>query len=147
MKNTMKKNEIVVSEVRSLQSFIYVVRGVQVMLDCDLAALYGYTTKDFNRQVKNNIEKFDEDFRFQLTSDELRDLRCKISTSSLNWGGTRYLPYAFTEQGVYMLMTVLRGELATRQSKAIVRTAISSANASSCSFRSRPRAMYRRSPI
>ena len=122
MKRKIDENQVVVSEIQSLQSLIYVVRGVQVMLDCDLAALYGYTTKDFNRQVKNNIEKFDEDFRFQLTFAELDDLRCKISTSSLNWGGSRYLPYAFTEQGVYMLMTVLRGELATRQSKAIVRT-------------------------
>ena len=91
---------------------IYVVRGVQVMLDFELAALYGYETKNFNRQVKNNAEKFEgNDFMFQLTKDELDNiLRCNNLTSS--WGGTRYLPYAFTEQGVYMLMTVLRGDLA-----------------------------------
>ena len=106
--------------VKPIEAMIHVVRGVQVMIDSDLAAFYGYSTKDFNRQVKNNIEKFDEDFRFQLTREECENLRCKISTSS--WGGARYLPYAFTEQGVYMLMTVLRGELATRQSKAIIRT-------------------------
>jgi len=90
------------------------------MLDADLAALYGYSTKQFNRQVKNNVEKFDTDFMFELTAEEFENLRCKNCTSS--WGGTRYLPHAFTEQGVYMLMTVLKGELATRQSKAIVRT-------------------------
>ena len=71
------------------------------MLDMDLAKIYGYSTKDFNRQVKNNIEKFEQDFMFQL-------LRCKNSTSS--WGGRRYNPYAFTEQGIYMLMTVLKGK-------------------------------------
>ena len=100
----------------------------------DLAEIYGYTTKAFNKQVKNNIEKFDEDFMFQLSEDEVGELsrskiltlkqddlnlRSKILTSS--WGGTRYTPYAFTEQGVYMLMTVLKGELATKQSKALVR--------------------------
>lgn len=94
------------------------IRGQKVMLDMDLARIYGYETKNFNRQVKNNIEKFPEDFMFQLTEDEI--MRCKIFTSS--WGGSRYLPYAFTEQGIYMLMTVLRGELAIKQSIALVRT-------------------------
>ena len=79
------------------------------MLDRDLAEIYGYETKRFNEQVKNNIERFDEDFRFQLTDEEIYNLRSKISTSS--WGGTRYKPYAFTEQGIYMLMTVLKGDL------------------------------------
>lgn len=69
------------------------------MLDADLAAIYGYSTKDFNRQVKNNIEKFDDDFMFQLTDEECDILRCKNSTSS--WGGRRYNPFAFTEQGIY----------------------------------------------
>ena len=107
-------------DIGSIRECIHVVRGVQVILDFDLAALYGYSTKDFNRQVKNNIEKFDSDFMFLLTPEEVADLRCKNFTS--RWGGARYLPHAFTEQGVYMLMTVLRGDLATRQSKAIVRT-------------------------
>lgn len=102
-----------------LKEKIFEIRGQKVMLDFDLAKIYGYSTKNFNRQVNNNIEKFEEDFRFQLTNQEWADLRCKKSTSS--WGGTRYLPYAFTEQGVYMLMTVLKGELATRQSKALIR--------------------------
>ena len=115
-----------------LKSRIYTIRGVKVMLDADLAEIYGYSTKRFNEQVKNNIEKFDEDFRFQLTSDEVitcsrskktalkqENLRSKKSASS--WGGLRYAPYAFTEQGIYMLMTVLKGERAIAQSKALIR--------------------------
>ena len=92
------------------------------MLDFELAEIYGYETKNFNRQVINNSAKFEgEDFMFRLTKLEFDEiLRCKNFTSS--WGGSRYLPYAFTEQGVYMLMTVLRGELAIKQSRALVRT-------------------------
>jgi len=105
----------------SLVKKIYIIRGQKVMLDFELAEIYGYETKNFNRQVKNNIEKFEgEDFMFRLTEEEMDDLRCKIFTSS--WGGTRYLPYAFTEQGIYMLMTVLKGALAVEQSRALVRT-------------------------
>lgn len=90
------------------------------MLDADLAEIYGYSTKRFNEQVKCNIERFDEDFRFQLTREEYQSiLRSEKPTSS--WGGVRKLPYAFTEQGIYMLMTVLRGDLAILQSKAIIR--------------------------
>ena len=114
--------EIAVIDERTIRDRIYVVRGVQVMLDFELAEIYGYETKNFNRQVKNNAGKFEgDDFMFQLTKDEFDEiLRCKNFTSS--WGGTRYLPHAFTEQGVYMLMTVLKGELATRQSRALVKT-------------------------
>ena len=112
--------EIAIVDERTLRNKIYTLRGVKVMLDFELAELYGYETKSFNRQVKNNAEKFEGDaFMFRLTREEFNTiLRCKNFTSS--WGGTRYLPYAFTEQGVYMLMTVLRGELATRQSRALV---------------------------
>lgn len=173
-----EKTEIIIDD-KLLKDKIYLIRGVQVMLDSDLAEIYGYTTKRLNEQVKNNIEKFDEeDLMFQLTKEEAEtilrskiltleqeeyNLRSKFSTSSLentpnssrtkfstlsedklnlrsnnstleqenlnlrskiltsSWGGTRYTPYAFTEQGVYMLMTVLKGELATKQSKALVR--------------------------
>ena len=146
-----------------LKSRIYTIRGVKVMLDADLAEIYGYSTKAFNQQVKNNIEKFDEDFRFQLSNKEIEELsRSKISTlniekstktdefsqndnlrsknltssedsgigpqeilrskkSTSSWGGARYAPYAFTEQGIYMLMTVLKGEQAAAQSKALIR--------------------------
>ena len=177
----------------SLQDKIYEVRGQKVMLDFELAEIYGYTTKAFNQQVKNNIEKFDEDFYFQLEPTEWENLMCKncISNnrggddlmcknytsnnkdsgnlisqnviSSLgdevlisknlisnnegdvvlrsknltsnnrgddnlksnfltsSWGGRRKMPYVFTEQGIYMLMTVLKGEVAVRQSKALIR--------------------------
>ena len=128
-----------------IKDLIYTVRGVKVMLDADLAEIYGYQTGRFNQQVKNNIEKFDADFRFQLTKEEyLSILKSKFLTSKFSttdsdsdnnngeanliskkltssWGGNRKLPYVFTEQGVYMLMTVLKGDLATRQSKALVR--------------------------
>ena len=90
------------------------------MLDFELAEIYGYTTTKFNQQVKNNIDKFDEDFMFELTKEEFANLMSKNLTSS--WGGRRKLPKVFTEQGIYMLMTVLRGELAIKQSKALIRT-------------------------
>ena len=125
-----KKNNVVVAPVESgislideslLKSRIYTIRGVKVMLDGDLAEIYGYSTSAFNRQVKNNIEKFDDDFRFQLTKEELS--RCK--NCILNNGGRgsniKFMPFAFTEQGIYMLMTVLKGERATAQSKALIR--------------------------
>lgn len=129
-----EKTEIIIDD-KLLKDKIYLIRGVQVMLDSDLAEIYGYTTKAFNQQVKNNIEKFDEDFMFQLSEDEVGELsrsknftlnddflRSKILTSKIETrGGRQYAPYAFTEQGVYMLMTVLKGELATKQSKALVR--------------------------
>ena len=118
----MIENEIEVIELDSekIESMIYYVRGQKVMLDFELAEIYGYETKNFNRQVKNNNDKFDQDFMFQLSKEEYKEiLRCKNFTSS--WGGTRHLPYAFTEQGIYMLMTVLKGELATKQSKALIR--------------------------
>ena len=117
---TEENKEIVIVDDKTIKDKIYLIRGQKVMLDADLAEIYGYETKNFNRQVKNNIEKFEgEDFMFQLTEDEFTNLRCKNFTSS--WGGSRYLPNAFTEQGIYMLMTVLRGELAIKQSKALIR--------------------------
>ncbi len=115
----MEENGLVALTEEYLMSKIYVIRGVQVMLDVDLAAIYGYTTKNFNRQVKNNINRFDDDFRFQLTDTEVDILRCKNCTSS--WGGTRYQPYAFTELGIYALMMVLKGNLAIDQSKKLIR--------------------------
>ena len=123
-----------------LKSRIYTIRGIKVMVDSDLAEIYGYTTKAFNRQVKNNIEKFEDDFRFQLTKEEYYEvLRCKKCTLespdatnpqntlrskflTLEQGKySKFLPFAFTEQGIYMLMTVLKGERATAQSRALIR--------------------------
>ncbi|MGP1439885.1 MAG: ORF6N domain-containing protein [Treponema sp.] len=114
-----QNREIVVIDENTIKSKIYYIRNQKVMLDFELAEIYGYTTTRFNEQVKNNAEKFDEDFMFQLTKAEFENLMSKKSTSS--WGGRRKLPYAFTEQGIYMLMTVLRGELAVKQSKALIR--------------------------
>jgi len=122
-----EKQEIILINEETIQNKIYIVRGQKVMLDVDLAEIYGYETKGFNRQVKNNQQKFEgDDFMFQLTDEELDGLlRCKNCT--LNRGAGRgkhvkYNPYVFTEQGIYMLMTVLRGDLATKQSRALIRT-------------------------
>ena len=114
-----ERNVIMIVDEQSLKDKIYVIRGQQVMLDFDLAEIYGYETRYFNRQVQNNIERFrGNDFMFQLTKEEFENLMCKNFTSSR--GGRRKLPYAFTEQGIYMLMTVLRGELAIEQSRTLI---------------------------
>ena len=115
-----EKKDIIIINEEVIQNKIYMIRGQKVMLDFELAEIYGYTTSRFNEQVKNNSEKFDEDFMFQLTKVELENLMSKKSISS--WGGRRKLPKVFTEQGVYMLMTVLKGDLAVAQSKALIRT-------------------------
>ena len=113
-----KEKNIVIDE-NTIKKKVFNIRHQKVMLDFELAEIYGYTTTRFNEQVKNNAEKFDDDFMFQLTKSEFENLISKKSTSS--WGGRRKPPYAFTEQGIYMLMTVLRGELAVKQSKALIR--------------------------
>ena len=118
MKNE-EKTEIIELSEETIQNRIYNIRGEKVMLDFDLAEIYGYETRTFNQQVSNNIEKFDDDFMFQLTKEEFENLMSKKLTSS--WGGRRKLPHAFTEQGIYMLMTVLKGDLAVKQSKALIR--------------------------
>ena len=127
MKDTDVKLENAVESVGEggwrLKERIYEVRGRRVMLDYDLAEIYGYTTKAFNQQVQRNKEKFvGEDFMFRLTKQELGYLsRSQIVTLKMQRGENRkYLPYAFTEQGIYMLMTVLRGPLAVKQSRALV---------------------------
>ena len=116
----MKKGNIPVQiDSNSIKEKIYLIRGQKVMLDKDLAEIYGYEVKRFNEQVNRNINKFDEDFMFKLTKEEYEILRSQFATSS--WGGTRYMPYVFTEQGIYMLMTILKNELAVKQSKALIR--------------------------
>ena len=121
-KSENEKTEITIIEVTEelLREKLYEIRGVKVMLDFDLAEIYGYTTTALNQQVKNNQKKFDEDFTFQLSKQEFDNLISKNLTSS--WGGRRKPPRVYTEQGVYMLMTVLKGNLAARQSKALIRT-------------------------
>ncbi len=103
-----------------IRSLVYVIRGQQVMLDSDLAALYQVETKNFNKAVGRNIERFPEDFRFQLTKEEFDDLRFQFGTSN-NRGGRRYLPYAFTEQGISMLASVLHSDIAVQASIKIMR--------------------------
>ena len=120
-----QNREIVVIDETTMKSKIYYIRNQKVMLDFELAEIYGYETRAFNQQVKRNNEKFDDDFMFQLTDDEVDELS-RSQNVTLNRGTGRgsnikYKPYAFTEQGIYMLMTVLKGELAVRQSKALIR--------------------------
>ena len=122
----MAKNEIAIVTENDIRGKIYIIRGQKVMLDADLAAIYGYTTGAFNQQVKRNQERFPEDLMFQLTPKEIPD-SLKSQNVILNESGNKRglhmkkMPYAFTEQGVYMLMTVLKGDLAVRQSLALIR--------------------------
>jgi len=103
-----------------LRPLVRLIRGEKVLLDADLAELYGVATKVLNQAVKRNAERFPEDFMFQLTAREWANLRSQSVTSS--YGGQRYFPYAFTEQGVAMLSSVLRSERAVEVNIAIMRT-------------------------
>jgi phage regulator Rha-like protein len=111
----IRMKEIVAQEI--IQQKILMIRGYKVLLDNDLAEMYGIETKHLTRQVRRNIKRFPEDFMFRLTKDEF--LRCQIVTSKR--GGRRYLPYAFTEQGVAMLSSVLNSETAIQVNIAIMR--------------------------
>ena len=103
----------------SIEQRIFLIRGVRVMLDRDLAQLYGVETKQLSRSVVRNLARFPEDFMFKLMREELEILRCQFGTS--RWGGTRYEPRAFTEQGVAMLSSVLRSPRAAEVNVAIMR--------------------------
>lgn len=105
-----------------IQNKIYEIRGQQVMFDFDLAALYQVETRILNQSVKRNIKRFPEDFMFQLTVEEWQNLKSQFVISS--WGGVRKLPYAFTEQGVAMLSSVLNSDIAIEVNIAIMRTFI-----------------------
>ena len=114
-------NEIIVKDNIKIENLIYEIRGKQVMLDSDLAKLYGVETKRINEAVKNNIEKFPERYCFQLNDKESNNLRSKISTSKINsHGGRRYNQRVFTEQGVYMLATILKSRVASEITIAIM---------------------------
>jgi phage regulator Rha-like protein len=121
----MNKNDIILIDENVIKNKIYYIREQYVMIDSQLAEIYGYTTKRFNEQVKNNIERFDLDFMFQLSDEEVIELsRSNFSTTIQTKGvkgGRVYKPYAFTEQGIYMLMTILKGEKAVEQSKQLIR--------------------------
>ena len=114
----MSKSDSIVS-AESITSRIFLVRGHKVMLDSDLAELYEVSTSRLNEQVRRNIDRFPNDFMFQLTDPEFSDLKSQIATSS--WGGRRKLPLVFTEQGVSMLSSVLRSEQAVQVNIAIMR--------------------------
>ena len=115
----MAEYEIMKNDI--IQSHIYTIRNVQVMLDSDLAELYGVEVKRLNEQVKRNVERFPEEFSFQLTAEENGVLRSQIATLENRRGKHRkYLPYVFTEQGVAMLSAVLGSETAIRTSIQII---------------------------
>jgi len=107
--------------VERVERLIHLARGEKVLLDADLAKLYEVETKALNRAVRRNRNRFPPDFMFQLTAEEASNLRCQVGTSSSGYGGRRYLPYAFTEQGVAMLSSVLRSERAVQVNVAIMR--------------------------
>ena len=115
-------NDLQVIDNKEIQSMIHEIRGVQVILDKDLAFLYDTETRKINQAVKRNIERFPEEFCFQLNEDEYRSLKSQIviSNEKSNRGGVRYLPYAFTEQGVAMLSALLKTEKAVKQSIAVM---------------------------
>ena len=117
MKDLVLKNQ-------EIKDRIFTLRGVQVMLDRDLAELYGVETKQLNRAVKRNIERFPKEFMFQLTKEEFENLRFHFGTSSSH-GGSRYYPYTFTEQGVSMLSAVLKSKKAIKTSIQIMNAFVS----------------------
>lgn len=125
----MEENRLIIQEEISneeIKKLIYTIRGKQVMLDSDVARLFKYATKDLNRNVKNNIERFPEYYCFQLTNEEYKSLRCKNFTLNENGRGQhrKYLPYVFTEYGITMLAGLLKSEVAVNVSIKIVNTFI-----------------------
>ena len=101
------KNTTDLITVESIRNYVYTIRGQQVMLDSDLADIYGYELKAMNQQVKRNIERFPEDFMFQLTKEEFENLKSQFVTSS--WGGIRKMPYVFTVAGVCAVGYLISG--------------------------------------
>jgi len=122
----VKSNNLIIkNDSKSVQQKIYTIRGIQVMLDSDLAELYGVETKVFNQTVKRNMERFPDNFRFQLTKTEYQEfLRSQFVTSKQGRGGRRYAPYAFTQEGVAMLSSVLNSERAVQVNIQIMRAFI-----------------------
>ena len=106
-------------ELTTIKNSIHEIRGKKVILDFELAKMYQVETKYLKRTVRNHLKRFPSDFMFELSNDEWNDLRCKNSTTS--WGGQRYLPFAFTEQGVAMLSGLLNSDLAIEMNIAIMR--------------------------
>ncbi|MFM2385638.1 MAG: hypothetical protein RL660_395 [Bacteroidota bacterium] len=115
----VRKELLNILEEQKIINNIYLIRGEKVMLDKDLANLYGVETKVFNQAIKRNIERFPQDFMFELKQKEWENLRSQIVTSS--WGGTRYKPMVFTEQGVAMLSSILTSKIAIEVNIKIIR--------------------------
>jgi hypothetical protein len=103
---------------------IYIIRNTRVMIDSDLAELYGVLTKNLNKAVQRNISRFPDDFMFRMSTEDYENLRFQIGTSSLEYGGRRYMPYVFTEHGVAMLSSVLNSERAVAMNIFIIRAFI-----------------------
>ena len=106
--------------IEIIQNKIYLIRGQKVMFDRDLAELYGVVTKNLNKAVRRNLDRFPNDFAFMLTKEEFKNLRFQFGTSS--WGGGRYLPFVFTEHGILMLSSVLNSQRAIQVNIQIMRT-------------------------
>ncbi len=126
-----KEFDIVEYNIDNIKNLIYTIRGKQVMLDSDVAKLYNCETKYVNRVVKRNIERFPEEFCFQLKQKEFQNLRCQFVTSSFekqNYGGRRYMPYVFTEQGIAMLSALLKSDIAVNVSIQIMKAFIEMRN-------------------
>jgi len=115
-------NELTVIDNQTIQDKIYTIRNVQVMVDRDLALLYGVETRRLNEQVKRNIERFPEEFMFQMTNDELENWKSQIATSNKEIMGLRKQPFVFTEQGVSMLSSVLKSQTAVQTSIQIIKS-------------------------
>lgn len=111
-KKIIKKDKSTLISVHDVEKLIVTIRGIQVLIDRDLASLYQVEVKQMNRQVKRNIERFPEDFMFQLTKEEYNSLKCHFGTSNERGGDHRALPYAFTQQGIGMLSGLLRSQVA-----------------------------------
>jgi len=124
----MQNKDIQVQQVEKAEEMIkqriYIIRGQKVMLDNDLAGLYGVVTKVLNQAISRNLERFPEDFMFQINEEESENLRSQFVTSSMCHGGRRYLPYVFTEHGVAMLSSVLKSKRAIQMNIFIIRAFI-----------------------
>lgn len=126
-----KEVGVIEYEIENIKNLIYTIRGKQVMLDSDVAKLYNCETKYVNRVVKRNIERFPKEFCFQLEQKEFQNLRCQFVTSSFekqNYGGRRYMPYVFTEQGIAMLSALLKSDIAVNVSIQIMKAFIEMRN-------------------
>ena len=119
------ENQLKIVNREEIKNLIYTIRGKQVMLDSDVAMLYNYETKNINKAMKRNIERFPEDFCFQLTKEELKKMWFQFGTTSENnnfkYRSEKYLPYVYTEQGISMLAGVLKNDIAIQVSISIIR--------------------------